>query len=103
MLGDSAEVRVPSYGILVHGVSTQIDVQNRSEIKGKIQWSNPSLERARVTYSGWLKRNLGEKRASTIVVEFDREEDANYAILNGIVFGAQIFAYEYYDRTCKAR
>ena len=103
VLGDRAEVRVPSYGILVHGVSTQMDVQNRPEIEGKIQWSNPSLEKARVTYSGWLKRNLGEKRASTMVVEFDREEDGDYAILNGIVFGAQIFACEYYDRTCKAR
>lgn len=63
----------------------------------------PSLENAKVTYSGWLKRDVGEKRASTMVVEFDREEDADHAILNGIVFGAQIFACEYYDRACKAR
>jgi hypothetical protein len=102
-LGEKAEVRVPSYGILVHGVSTQTEAHNRLEIEDQIQWNNPSLEKACVTYSGWLKRNVGEKRASTMVVEFDREEDADHAILNGIVLGAQIFACEYYDRACKAR
>lgn len=102
-LGERAEVKLPSYGILVHGVSTQVEAHNKVEIEERIQWNNPSLENAKVTYSGWLKRDLGEKRASTMVVEFDREEDADHAILNGIVFGAQIFACEYYDRACKAR
>lgn len=37
------------------------------------------------------------------MVEFDREEDADHAIDNGIVFGAQIFSCKYYDRACKAR
>lgn len=103
VLGEKAEVRVSTYGILVHGVSTQMETQDSLKIEEKIQWDNPSLKEARVTYSGWLKRNLGEKRASTMVVEFDREEDADYAILSDIVFGAQIFACEYYDRACKAR
>jgi hypothetical protein len=102
-LGEKAAVRVPSFGILVHGVSTQMEAYNRMEIEEKIQWNNPSLEKARVVYSGWLKRSLGEKRASTMVVEFEREEDADHAILNGIVFGAQIYACEYYDRTCKVK
>lgn len=38
-----------------------------------------------------------------MVVEFDREEDADHAILNGIILGAQIFTYKYYDRAYKAR
>ena len=80
-----------------------MEAHNRQEIEEKIQCNNPSLEQARVAYSGWLKRNLGEKRASTLVVEFEREEDADHAILNGIVLGAQIFACEYYDRACKAK
>jgi hypothetical protein len=73
------------------------------DIEEQIRWSNPSLENANILYSGWLKRNLGEKYASTMVVEFDREEDADYTIDNGIVLGAQIFSCEYYDRACKAR
>lgn len=95
-LGEKAEVKVPSYGILVHGVSTQMEAHNRQEIEEKIQWNNPSLEQACVAYSSWLKHNLGEKRASTLVVEFECE-DADHAILNRIVLGAQIFACEYYD------
>lgn len=103
ILGEKAEVKVPSHGIIIHGVSTQVEAHNRAEIEDKIRWNNPSLEQANVLYSGWLKRNLGEKRASTMVVEFDREDDADHAIENGIVFGAQIFNCEYYDRACKAR
>jgi hypothetical protein len=102
-VGDKAEVKAPSFGVLIHGVSTQIGADNRVEIEEKIQWNNPQLEKAQVTYSGWLKRTIGDKRASTMVVEFDREEHADHAILNGIVFGAQIFACEYYDRGCKTR
>lgn len=88
---------------MIHGVSTQIEAYNRAEIEEKIQWNNPSLEKAKVLYSGWLKRNLGEKRASTMVVEFSQGEDVDHAINNGIVLGAQIFTCEYYDRACKAR
>ncbi len=102
-VGDKAEVKAPSFGVLIHGVSTQTEAHNRVEIEEKIQWNNPQLDKAQVTYSGWLKRTMGEKRASTMVVEFDQEEHADHAILNGIIFGAQIFACEYYDRGCKAR
>jgi hypothetical protein len=38
-----------------------------------------------------------------MVLEFDPEEDADHAILNGLVFGAQIYACEYYDRACMAK
>ena len=37
MLGEKAEVKVPSYGILVHRVSTQMETHNRQEIEEKIQ------------------------------------------------------------------
>jgi hypothetical protein len=46
-------------------VITQLEARNRTEIE-KIQWNNPFLEKASIVCSGWLKRNLGEKRASTI-------------------------------------
>ncbi|KAF3481534.1 uncharacterized protein GIQ15_04293 [Arthroderma uncinatum] len=91
-LGEKASIKVPTYGILIHGISTQMEAENQIEMEEKIRWNNPSLATARVAYSGWLKRDRGNKRASSVVVEFEKEEDADYAIQNGIVFGAQIFA-----------
>jgi hypothetical protein len=82
---------------------TQVEAHNRTEIEGKIQWNNPSVEKAWVVYSGRLKRNLGEKRASKMVVEFDRKEDVDHTILNGIVSGAQIYACECHNRTYKIK
>jgi hypothetical protein len=58
VLGEKAEVTVPSYGILVHGASTHLEVNSRIEIEEKIQWRNPFLEKERATYLGWLKQDL---------------------------------------------
>jgi hypothetical protein len=54
MLGEKTVVKVSSFGILVHGVSTQVEAHNRMEIEENIQWNSPSLEKARVIYSSCL-------------------------------------------------
>lgn len=35
-LGDKAEVKVPLYGVVIHGVSTQVEAHNRMEIEEQI-------------------------------------------------------------------
>jgi hypothetical protein len=102
-LDADATVQVPTYGIIVHGVSTRVEVSNITEVRERIQWSNPELQNAVINYIGWLKRDVSEKRASSMVVEFDNPRDADYAILNGMVLGAEIFTCEYYDRNCKLK
>lgn len=36
ILGEKAEVKVPTYGIIIHGVSTQVEAHNKAEIEDKI-------------------------------------------------------------------
>jgi hypothetical protein len=102
-IGAAARVVVPTYGILIHGISTEIDTSNTKDIADRIIGNNPSLQKARITYSGWLKRDLRGKRASTMVVEFDNPQHADKAILDGLVLGAQLFTCEFYDRSCKLK
>jgi hypothetical protein len=102
-LGKDAKVKVPTYGVIVHGVSTQLEAYNTAEMAERIQWSNPSLQSAIITYTGWLKRDVEKKRASSLVVEFESPIDADHAIINGLVLGAELLACEYYDRYCKLK
>jgi hypothetical protein len=102
-IGPDARVVVPTYGILVHGISTELDVTNTPDITDRIKRDNPSYQEAQITYTGWLKKDRTGKRASTMVVEFNHPRHANEAILNGIIAGAQLFTCEYYDRACKLK
>ncbi|EED15320.1 hypothetical protein TSTA_047660 [Talaromyces stipitatus ATCC 10500] len=66
--------------------STELIIAHRED------WQKILGEKAKVKVPSYgiiiheLKRNLGEKRASTMVVEFDREEDADHAIKNSIIY-----------------
>ncbi|KMP10106.1 hypothetical protein CIHG_04406 [Coccidioides immitis H538.4] len=49
-MGDKAVVRTPSYGAVVHGVSTRMEVSNITEMEDMIHWNNPSLENAKMSF-----------------------------------------------------
>jgi hypothetical protein len=102
-VGPKAKVVVPTYGILVHGISTELNVADTTDIENRIRKDNPSHQDARITYTGWLKKDITGKRASTMVIEFDNPQHADTAILKGLVSGSQMFMCEYYDRSCKLK
>jgi hypothetical protein len=102
-VGPAAKAIIPTYGILIHGVSTETDTEKTQDIADKIRWNNANLRDAQITYTGWLTKDLKGKRASSVVVEFDNPRHANEAILSSIVLGAQLFTCEYYDRDCKLK
>jgi hypothetical protein len=60
VLGTSARVARPTYGVIVHGVRTSkesIDTDNQQRAIEKIESENAVLhEGAKVTYVGWLLR-----------------------------------------------
>jgi hypothetical protein len=102
-VGPKAKVVVPTYGILVHGISTELNAAETMDIENRIKKDNSSHQDARITYTGWLKKDITGKRASTMVIEFDNPQHADIAILKGLVSGAQMFTCEYYDRSCKLK
>lgn len=102
-LSKTATVRVSTYEIVIHEISTSIEISNKAEMKEKIQWNNSSLKKAKIIYSDWLKRDLRVQQTSSMMIEFDKKKDSDHAMNNEIVFEAQIFVCEFYDRFCKLK
>ncbi|TKA58673.1 hypothetical protein B0A49_11945 [Cryomyces minteri] len=80
--GREAQVIVPTYGVLVHGVQTKfMDPSDMTKAMRLLQAENaPRMPRAEIKYVGWLTKSAVNKKNSTLIVEFTRPEDANEAI-----------------------
>jgi hypothetical protein len=104
-IGNGATVRIPTYGVLVHGVRTSsMDMDNFEPIRdGILQDNKPFIPNAEIKYIGWLTRSSSTKSASSVVVEFSRPEDANKVIDEGLVWQGEVFQCELYDRQCSVR
>ncbi|EKG09471.1 Zinc finger CCHC-type protein [Macrophomina phaseolina MS6] len=103
--GGSARIVTQTYGVIVHGVHTKsIDPSDMENATKLLQAENkPLLPNAEIRYVGWLTKSSANKRASSLVVEFSRPEDANAAITGGMVWQAEMLSCELYDRTCKVK
>ncbi|EKG09412.1 Zinc finger CCHC-type protein [Macrophomina phaseolina MS6] len=103
--GGSARIVTQTYGVIVHGVHTKsIDPSDMENAIKLLQAENkPLLPSAEIRYVGWLTKASTNKRASSLVVEFSRPEDANAAITGGMVWQAEMLSCELYDRTCKVK
>ncbi|EGU72833.1 hypothetical protein FOXB_16658, partial [Fusarium oxysporum f. sp. conglutinans Fo5176] len=104
-IGNGATVRIPTYGVLVHGVRTSsMDMDNFELIRdGLLQDNKPFIPTAEIKYIGWLTRSSSSKSASSVVVEFTRPEDANKVIDEGLIWQGEVFQCELYDRQCRVR
>lgn len=104
-LGDHAEIVVPTYGVIVHGVSTSsINVKDqKATIQHMLADNYTVIPDAKISYVGWLTREGPLKRASSIVVEFGAPEMANAVIYAGMVWEGQIHQCQLYDRTCRVK
>jgi hypothetical protein len=91
-LGEKAELVLPAYGVIVHGVSTRsIDVEKRDAVIKQMLADNYTvIPHAEITYVGWLTKEATLKRALSIVVEFTDPEMANAIIYAGMAWEGQI-------------
>ncbi|PVH72624.1 hypothetical protein DL98DRAFT_595844 [Cadophora sp. DSE1049] len=73
-IGNGASVRVPTYGIIAHGIRTRsMDMAKFEEIKEELLLDNkPFIPLADIKYIGWLSRSATTKSASSIIIEFVR-------------------------------
>ncbi|EKG09001.1 Zinc finger CCHC-type protein [Macrophomina phaseolina MS6] len=103
--GGTARIVTQTYGVIVHGVHTKsIDPSDMENTIKLLQAENkPLLPNAEIKYVGWLTKASTSKKASSLVVEFSRAEDANAAIAGGMVWQAEMLSCELYDRTCKVK
>jgi hypothetical protein len=90
----------PSFGIVVHGVSTQIDI-DAANIQEKIRYSDTRLKDVVVLRAVWLRRCMMGKRSSLLVIELEQPSHADSAIERGLCLGAELLACELYAKGCK--
>ncbi|KAI3056824.1 hypothetical protein CBS147353_11131 [Aspergillus niger] len=107
VLGTTARVIKPTYGVIVHGVRTDkesIDTDNQDRAIEKIESENAVLhEGAKVAYVGWLTKEGRRKAASSLVVEFTTKYHANRVIREGLVLNAIHHDCVLYDRSCRLK
>ncbi|KAK1509299.1 hypothetical protein CABS01_16853, partial [Colletotrichum abscissum] len=104
-IGNGAAVRIPTYGVLAHGIRTSsMNMDRFTEIRDDLLQDNKAfIPRADIKYVGWLTQSASKKTASSVVVELSRAEDANKLIDEGLIWQGQVFQCERYDRQCRLR
>ncbi|KAJ9137654.1 Endonuclease/exonuclease/phosphatase [Pleurostoma richardsiae] len=104
-LGEHAEVIVPTYGVIVHGISTSsINMKDqKATIQQMLADNYTVIPRADISHIGWLTKEATLKRASSIVVEFTDPEMANAVIYAGLAWEGQIHQCQLYDRACRVK
>lgn len=104
-VGNGANIRNPTYGVLVHGIRTStMEMDKFEEIRENILQDNrPFIPQAEIKYVGWLTRNAYSKSASSVIIEFTRPEDANKIIDEGLVWQGELFQCERYERLCRLK
>ena len=104
-LGEHAELIVPTYGVIVHGISTSsINIRDQKATIQQILADNYTvIPHAKISYIGWLTKESTQKRASSIVVEFTDPEKANAVVYAGMVWDGHIHQCQRYDRACRVK
>lgn len=104
-LGESAELIVPTYGVIVHGVPTNsINIKDqKATIQQMLADNYTVIPKANISYIGWLTKEATLKRASSIVVEFTDPEMANAIIYAGMLWGGHVHQCQLYDRACRVK
>jgi hypothetical protein len=104
-LGSNAVVRIPTYGVLAHGIRTSsINMDNFEQTRDDILQDNrPFIPNATIKYIGWLTKTSVTKSASSIIIEFTRAQDANKIIDEGLIWQGEVFQCERYDRECRLK
>ncbi|EED12027.1 conserved hypothetical protein [Talaromyces stipitatus ATCC 10500] len=104
-LGERAELIMPTYGVIVHGISTNsINTKDQTATIQQMLADNYTvIPSAEITYVGWLTKEATPKQASSIVVEFKDPEMANTIIYAGMVWEGQVHQCQLYDRACRVK
>ena len=104
-LGAQAELIVPTYGVIVHGIPTKsINVKDQTATIDQILADNHTvIPNAKISYVGWLTKEGNLKRASSIVTEFTDPAMANAIIYAGMAWDGQLHQCQLYDRACRIK
>ncbi len=99
-MGENAELVVPTYGVIVHGIPTKsLNVKDQEATIHQMLADNYTvIPNAKISYIRWLTKVGHLKRASSIVVEYTEPEMDKAVIYAGMVWDGQIHQCQLYDR-----
>ena len=108
ILGTKAQVVVPTFGVIAHGVPTasmHLETDTAAEgMRNKLQAQNTiNIPGVEIQYLGWLAHTSKTKTHSSLVVEMSTRQHANLAIQKSIIWDGQVYTCERYDRTCRIK
>lgn len=94
-----------SFGVIAHGVPTTVRMSRQEDVIQQIETNNREWNpRLKVTYVGWLNKNMSiKKKASSMVVECTAPEAANLLIQREMLFEGQALRCELYNRNCRRK
>jgi hypothetical protein len=104
-LGRNAEVLVPTYGVVVHGVPIKSMTDNREAMLRKWEIENHSIiENHRIIDYHWLKKVRQGQREASLVLDFESPIGANAAIhAEALHWENSVKRTVKYDRTCQIK
>jgi hypothetical protein len=91
---------------LVHGVPVnRVNVNNQAQVIEQIMMENNCIIKGmEIKFVGWLSpKTVQNKKASSLIVEFTKPEDANMAIDEGLIIEAAMQQGEYYEANTTRR
>ena len=103
-LGQKAEVLMPTYGVIIHGVPAKsVDLNKKDEMEAKLRLENQLvLEEFRISFARWLREPKGKQRDGSIIIEYETPEGANAAIYAGALhWDGCVKRTERYERACQ--
>ena len=69
-----------------------IDIDRFKETRDQLLLDNkPFIPQAEIKYVSWLTRNAPIKAASSVIIEFNKVEDANKIINKGLIWQGKVF------------
>ncbi|OQE08720.1 hypothetical protein PENFLA_c128G00361 [Penicillium flavigenum] len=110
-LWKGSEVRLPSWGVVVHdvnvrslGINTATDIRERKDaiIKQLLTENLFAWSEAEITQISWLVLPEGKKSGS-LIIEFDSPHTANKAIDTGTLWDSEVLTTVLYDRAARIR
>jgi hypothetical protein len=92
-IGSGATARIPTFGVIAHGVRTStMNMDRAEEVKRDILQDNRAfIPFAEIKYVGWLTRSALSKSTSSIIID------------EGLIWQGEALRCELYDRQCRLR
>ncbi|WP_375449372.1 hypothetical protein [uncultured Nostoc sp.] len=105
VLGKKARIVTKTFGVIAHAVRIDfINMKEKEVVMEQIQSKNiASIPDLDIKWIGWLSNPASGKKKTSLVIKCKTAAQANGAIEEGLVIGAELHRYTLYNPPCKQK